>query len=336
MWRKRLHHLATSDLQRALEACVAALEVMDRPDTALLCSVYEALARTLSSSPSAAADGPKAEELCLRAITALDRPDNKPQGAGAGGTAAVAGGGKGTGGAKGVRRTSGLLKTQKHTHDIRFAASGVDQIHRSLSLGPSHALYNVPSDPAGGPAQIFVPRLVGRHRTFWAWDPSALSGERSSSSITTMEGERTPALIAPSNKAKIGLRTNTADTIILLAPPGKGGAKKGDAASGDKTGGDSGGGAAGARRANVSELKGLVEVRASNQAARAGAAAVTGEGQPLLQVMVMVGGKVKGVASFCDTIGGKYTGFDGSGRHRGSDSEHTRGGRCPSHIFRRS
>lgn len=69
----------------------------------------------------------------------------------------------------------------------------------------------------------------------------------------------------------------------FLAAPGKGGAKKGDAASGDKVG-VSGGGAAGARRANVSELKGLVEVRASSQATRAGAAAVTGEGRPLLQV----------------------------------------------------
>lgn len=43
-------------------------------------------------------------------------------------------------------------------------------------------------------------------------------------------------------------------------------------------------GAAGARRANVSELKGLVEVRATCQASRAGVGAVTGEGQPLLQV----------------------------------------------------
>lgn len=66
-------------------------------------------------------------------------------------------------------------------------------------------------------------------------------------------------------------------------PPGKGGsAKKGDAAGAkDEV---TCGGAAGARRANVNELKGLVEVRAACQAARAGAAAVTGEGRPLLQV----------------------------------------------------
>lgn len=107
VWRKYLYHLTTPDLQGALEACVAALEAMDRPDTALLCSVYEALARTLSSSSSAADDGAKAEELCLRAITALDRPDNKPQGVAAAGAGAGAGagGGKGAGGAKGARGT---------------------------------------------------------------------------------------------------------------------------------------------------------------------------------------------------------------------------------------
>lgn len=110
-----MHHLATPNLQSALEACVAALEVMDRPDTALLCSVYEALARTLSSSPSdtvaggVSGGGAKAEELCLRAITALDRPDNNAQGAGAGGAGAGAGagGGKGAGGAKGEQRARG-------------------------------------------------------------------------------------------------------------------------------------------------------------------------------------------------------------------------------------
>lgn len=86
---------------------MAALEAMDRPDTALLCSVYEALARTLFSSSSADAvgGGAKAEDLCLRAITALDRPHKKTEegrasGAGAG---AGAGGGKGAGGAKGAR-----------------------------------------------------------------------------------------------------------------------------------------------------------------------------------------------------------------------------------------
>lgn len=108
VWRKRLHHLATPDLHSALEACVAALEAMDRPDTTLLCSVYEGLARALASpsSATAAPDGAKAEELCLRAITALDRPDNKPQGPGADGGGAGAGagtgGGKGAGGAKGA------------------------------------------------------------------------------------------------------------------------------------------------------------------------------------------------------------------------------------------
>lgn len=71
-----------------------------------------------------------------------------------------------------------------------------------------------------------------------------------------------------------------------ISSTGKGGAKKGDAAA-TATGGGSGsggGGAAGARRANVSELKGLVEVCAACQAKRAGASAVTGEGRPLLQV----------------------------------------------------
>eukprot|EP00903_Cladosiphon_okamuranus_P014428 g13389.t1 len=174
VWRKRLHHLTTPDLQGALEACVAALEAMDHPDTALLCSVYEGLARTLSSSSSATGvggvggGGAKAEELCLRAISTLDRPHNKPRGT-AVGTGAGAGGGKSGGGAK-----------------------------------------------------------------------------------------------------------------------GKSGGKKADAASGDKAGGDGGGGSAGARRANVSELKGLVEVRASSQVARAGAAAVTGEGRPLLQALALL------------------------------------------------
>ena len=95
-----------------------------------------------------------------------------------------------------------------------------------------------------------------------------------------------------------------ADTIAATPPHkkssirclwfiGKGGAKKGDAAVGDKAGGDGGGGAAAARRANVAELKGLVEVRASSQAARAGAAAVTGEGRPLLQVRARIGIKVR-------------------------------------------
>lgn len=53
VWRKRLHHLASPDLREALGACVAALEAMDHPDTTLLCSVYEALARTLASASSA-------------------------------------------------------------------------------------------------------------------------------------------------------------------------------------------------------------------------------------------------------------------------------------------
>ena len=93
---------------------MAALEAMDRPDTALLCSVYEGLARTLSSSSSAAsagADGAKAEELCLRAIIALDRPDNKLQGAGAAAAAAAAAGGKGVKGAQRVK-TRGALHEQ--------------------------------------------------------------------------------------------------------------------------------------------------------------------------------------------------------------------------------
>lgn len=80
---------------------------------------------------------------------------------------------------------------------------------------------------------------------------------------------------------------------------GKGGAKKGDAASGDKGSGDGVIGAAAARRADVSELKGLVEVRASSQAARAGAAAVTGEGRPLLQVRVRIGLKMGDMAGAC-------------------------------------
>lgn len=40
------------------------------------------------------------------------------------------------------------------------------------------------------------------------------------------------------------------------------------------------------RRATVAELKGLVEVRAQCQALRGGAAAVTGEGRPLLKVRI--------------------------------------------------
>lgn len=69
--------------------------------------------------------------------------------------------------------------------------------------------------------------------------------------------------------------------IRPLSLTGKGrGGKKGNAS--DETPAVKG--AAGARRANVSELKGLVEVRASCQASRAGAGAVAGEGRPLLQV----------------------------------------------------
>lgn len=60
------------------------------------------------------------------------------------------------------------------------------------------------------------------------------------------------------------------------------GAKKGE--NSDSKGGAAGGSTAGSRRANVSELKGLVEVRARCQALRAGAGAVTAEGRPLLQV----------------------------------------------------
>ncbi|CAM9765355.1 unnamed protein product, partial [Ectocarpus sp. 4 AP-2014] len=72
---------------------------------------------------------------------------------------------------------------------------------------------------------------------------------------------------------------------------GKGGAKKGDAAAAAASGGggsSGGGGAAGARRANVSELKGLVEVCAACQTKRAGASAVTGEGRPLLQALALL------------------------------------------------
>lgn len=65
----------------------------------------------------------------------------------------------------------------------------------------------------------------------------------------------------------------------------KGGAKKGGASAKVSEGG--GGGAAGARRATVSELKGLVEVRALCQSARGGAGSVSGEGRPLLQVGVL-------------------------------------------------
>lgn len=64
MWRKRLHHLASSDLREALGACVVALEALDHPDTALLCSVYEALARTLAS-PSSSGNGDNAGNLLL-------------------------------------------------------------------------------------------------------------------------------------------------------------------------------------------------------------------------------------------------------------------------------
>lgn len=71
----------------------------------------------------------------------------------------------------------------------------------------------------------------------------------------------------------------------LPVAPGKAAAKKGDATAGGSSGaGGGGGGVAGARRANVSELKGLVEVRAACQAARGGAGAVTAEGRPLLRV----------------------------------------------------
>lgn len=67
---------------------------------------------------------------------------------------------------------------------------------------------------------------------------------------------------------------------------GKPSAKKGAA---DKKAGadnDTSGGAKG-RRATVAELKGLVEVRAQCQAKRGGAAAVTGEGRPLLKVRTL-------------------------------------------------
>jgi len=79
---------------------------------------------------------------------------------------------------------------------------------------------------------------------------------------------------------------NTPSHRMDTPNPGKGGAKKGDtaAAGGGSGAGGGGGGLAGSRRANVSELKGLVEVRASSQAARGGVAAVTGEGRPLLRV----------------------------------------------------
>ena len=71
------------------------------------------------------------------------------------------------------------------------------------------------------------------------------------------------------------------DTPLTLAATAKGGGgKKGEVP--DKGAGIKG--AAGARRANLSELKGLVEVRATCQALRAGAGAVIGEGRPLLQV----------------------------------------------------
>lgn len=61
---------------------------------------------------------------------------------------------------------------------------------------------------------------------------------------------------------------------------GKADTKKGDATAKTNTAA----GATGARRASVSELKGLVEIRARSQAMRAGAGAVTAEGRPLLKV----------------------------------------------------
>ncbi|CAB1101363.1 unnamed protein product [Ectocarpus sp. CCAP 1310/34] len=80
--------------------------------------------------------------------------------------------------------------------------------------------------------------------------------------------------------------------IFGVSSPGKGGAKKGDAAAAAAASGgggrSGGGGAAGARRANVSELKGLVEVCAACQAKRAGASALTGEGRPLLQALALL------------------------------------------------
>ncbi|CAM9269015.1 unnamed protein product [Scytosiphon promiscuus] len=65
-----------------------------------------------------------------------------------------------------------------------------------------------------------------------------------------------------------------------------GNTKKGDAV-GTKDA-ESCGGATSAQRATVSELKGVVEVRAACQAARAGVAAVTGEGRPLFHALALL------------------------------------------------
>lgn len=70
---------------------------MYQPDTALLCSMYEALARTLFASATPGSST-KAEELCFQAIAELHRP--APLSSGTTGQS-QAGGGKersGTGG----------------------------------------------------------------------------------------------------------------------------------------------------------------------------------------------------------------------------------------------
>lgn len=73
-------------------------QALDRPDTALLCAIYEALARIWSAPSSSPA---KAEELCLRVITTLDRPTG-------GGGAITRGAGAGAAATKGMAMRKGM------------------------------------------------------------------------------------------------------------------------------------------------------------------------------------------------------------------------------------
>ena len=74
------------------------VQALDAPDTGLLCSIYDALARTMAASKTSSSPRAKVEEFCSRAIGALDRPPGTNSALATGGAGGAT---KGGGGAKG-------------------------------------------------------------------------------------------------------------------------------------------------------------------------------------------------------------------------------------------